>query len=85
MRLNEKVQNGLRSYLRNLINRRSNSVVTADDVHTFLNKRSIAGNATTRLAYVNSTLRAPDFTTIGETLSQRPVARSRKISQWTTA
>lgn len=86
MNLNEKVQNGLRSYLRNLAKRRSNRIVTADDAHTFLNGRGIRQNQSlVRLAYVNSTLRSPEFVTVGETASSRPAARSRRISTWTMA
>ena len=77
------VQNGLRSYLRSLSNRRNSKIVTADDAHTYLNRQGVSERKIrTRLAYINSVLRDPYFRAVGTTNSSRPAARGRTITEW---
>jgi hypothetical protein len=80
---NEKIQNKLRSYLRSLSKRRNSRVVTADDAHTFLSRNGVnERQVRTRLSYINSVLRKPDFKPVGYTYSEREAARSRIITEW---
>jgi hypothetical protein len=84
MTRSNKVVNGLRSYLRNLSQRRSNSYVTADDAHVYLSRQGVGERKIrTRLSYINSVLRRPNFRPVGETNSEREAARSRVITVWT--
>jgi hypothetical protein len=77
---------GLTSYLRSLATRRSNGIVTADDVHNYLNRKGISSSAvTTRLSFVNSVLRSPVFESAGSVYSSRPQAKGRAITAWQLA
>ncbi len=74
----------LRTYLRGLVRRRNSGVVSADDVHAFLDRQGVPRNAvSTRLRFVN-TVFPSTFTYAGRTRSSRPVARGRVINLWTT-
>jgi predicted Zn-dependent protease len=76
----------LTSYLRGLAARRSNGVVTADDVHNFLTRDGVnAGQVRTRLSFINSVFRNGMFEQTGMTPSSRPQAKGRYISTWTIA
>jgi hypothetical protein len=82
----ETMVRGLTSYLRSLANRRNDGIVTADDVHAYLNRRGISARATrTRLSFVNSVLRSPVFESAGSVYSSRPQAKGRSITAWTLA
>lgn len=77
---------GLTSYLRSLATRRSTGIVTADDVHTYLNRKGISSRAvSTRLSFVNSVLRSPVFESAGSVYSSRPQAKGRSITAWQLA
>lgn len=84
MRLSNRTTNKLRSYLRSLSRRRNSGTVTADDVHTFLNRNTnIDENSSTlRVAFVNKVFQSPDFEPVGYTRSTRPAARGRVITEW---
>lgn len=85
--VNEKEVSKLSTYLRSLAKSRRSKVVTADDVHKFLDtKTKVSKNATRkRLSYINSALREPNFYAIGEVASARPAARGRMITEWSLA
>lgn len=77
---------GLTSYLRSLATRRSTGIVTADDVHNYLNRNGISPRAVrTRLSFVNSVLRSPVFESTGSVYSSRPEAKGRSITAWQLA
>lgn len=74
------------SYLRTLVNRRNSGVVTADDVHTYLNREGVQPQQIrTRLSFVNSIFSNGMFRRIGSVASSRPQAKGRSISMYTTA
>jgi predicted Zn-dependent protease len=75
------------SYLRSLANRRSSGVVSADDVHTYLNRQGVQPQQTrTRLSFINSVLAGSGmFEQAGTTRSMRPQAKGRAISAWMVA
>lgn len=75
----------MRSWLSSLARRRSNRTVTADDVHTYLDRQGVRSQVRTRLSYINSVLREPNFECTGTTRSSRPAAKGRTIGQWTLA
>lgn len=70
------------SYLRSLAKKRTSSIVTADDVQSFLSKAGFKGNTNKRLSVIRSVLRGPTFYAIGNTRSTREAARSRTITAW---
>jgi hypothetical protein len=73
------------SYLRSLANRRSSGIVTADDVHTFLNREGVQPQQIrTRLRFINSAFASGMFEQVGRAPSSRPRARGRTIAMWTT-
>jgi hypothetical protein len=81
----EKTVSGLRSYLRSLTNRRSSGTVTADDAHTYLTKSGVREQMVrTRLSFINSAF-SNGFEAVGEVASNRPAAKGRYITEWTTA
>ena len=84
MLANARNVNKLRSYLRGLASRRSSGTVTADDVHRWINNNTNIGEDSSRirLSYVNAALREPDFTPGDWTVSERPAAKGRMISEW---
>ncbi|KKM19584.1 hypothetical protein LCGC14_1654140 [marine sediment metagenome] len=62
--------------------RRQSGTFTADDVHTILDLTEFRGN---RLSVITTLLNDSVFYNTGDSsLSARPVARSRSISEWTT-
>ena len=74
----------INTYLRTLTNRRSSGIVTADDVHTYLNKEGVAPQQVrTRLSFINSVLREPTFIPTNTVPSSRPAAKGRMITAWT--
>ena len=82
----EKTTKKAYNYLRSLSNRRSDGVVTADDVQSFLNKQGVRPEQVrTRLKFINSVLREPMFEQVGTVSSTRPAAKGRAISAWTVA
>lgn len=75
----------MRSWLYSLARRRASQTVTADDVHTYLDRQGIRPRQVrTRLRYINTVLREPNFEYAGQVASQRPAAKGRAIWQWTT-
>ena len=79
----EKMVSKATTYLRGLARRRSDSIVTADDVQNYLTKNGFRGNVNERLSIVRSVLREPNFVTAGTVRSEREAARSRTITAWT--
>lgn len=76
----------LTSYLRGLAARRSDGVVTADDVHNYLTRDGVnPGQVRTRLSFINSVFRNGMFEQVGMVPSSRPQAKGRAISAWTLA
>lgn len=71
------------SYVRGLAKRRSNNVVTADDVQNFLSSKKFRGSTTDRMSVVRSVLNTTNFRQIGTTPSVREVARGRRVTAWT--
>lgn len=79
-----QMTNKIRTYLRSLSNRRSNGYVSADDVHTYLTRENVLpGQVRTRLSFINSVLREPDFEPVDTVPSSRPAAKGRMITAWT--
>lgn len=76
----------LTSYLRGLAARRSNGIVTADDVHTYLTRDGVnVGQVRTRLSFINTVFGSGMFEQVGTVASSRPQAKGRSISAWTLA
>ena len=74
------------SYLRGLASRRTDGVVTADDVHTYLNREGVRPQQVrTRLSFINSVFSNGMFAQDGMVASTRPQAKGRYISAWTLA
>ncbi len=74
------------SYLRGLANRRTDGVVTADDVHTYLTRDGVrTEQVRTRLSFINSVFSNGMFEQDGMVASTRPQAKGRYISAWTLA
>ena len=62
--------------------RRQSGTFTADDVHTILDLTEFRGN---RLSVITTLLNGSVFFNTGDSIpSERPVARSRSIFEWTT-
>jgi hypothetical protein len=82
----QKLINGMKSYLRNLANRRNSGVVTADDAHSYLSRMGINElMVRTRLSFINTVFGNGDFAPVGTVSSARPQAKGRSISTWTVA
>jgi hypothetical protein len=79
---NQTLVSQLSSYLRSLSSRRSDSVVTADDAHRFFSNREYRGSRRSKLSATRTVLNESNFVPVGRTASVRPVAKSRKITQW---
>lgn len=74
------------SYLRSLATRRASGIVTADDVHTFLNREGVQPKQIrTRLRFINSAFSSGMFEQVGRVPSSRRQAKGRAISMWTMA
>jgi hypothetical protein len=69
-------------YLRRLANGRVNRVVTADDIHEYARKNNFKLTSRKAQSLASSVLREPNFISVGESVSTRPVARYRKINEW---
>lgn len=81
-----RTANRMRSWLSGLARRRSTGTVTADDAHRYLDREGVRPQQVrTRLSFINSVLREPNFEYAGERPSERPAARGRTITEWTTA
>jgi hypothetical protein len=60
--------------------------VTADDAHRYMDREGIRPQQVrTRLSFINSVLREPNFEPVDVVASQRPAARGRSITEWTIA
>jgi hypothetical protein len=82
----ERVANELRNWLSDIARKRVDGYVTADDVHTYLNREGFTRNEVgVRLALTNSVLRNPDFRPVDEVPSERPAAKGRLITAWSRA
>lgn len=74
----------MRSWLMSLARKRSTRTVTADDAHKYLDRQGIHPlRVRTRLRFINSVLRSPNFSYAGRTSSSRPAAKGRSITEWT--
>ncbi len=82
----DRTANRMRSYLYSLARKRTEGTVTADDAHRYLDREGVRPQQVrTRLSFINSVLREPNFEYVGMTASTRPAARGRAISEWTIA
>lgn len=82
----EQTANRMRSWLCSLARRRTGRTVTADDAHRYLDREGVQPEQVrTRLSFINSVLREPNFGRAGMTNSSRPAARGRSITEWTVA
>jgi hypothetical protein len=82
----QKLVNGMNSYLRNLANRRSSKVVTADDAQSYLSRMGLNEMMVrTRLSFINTVFGNGSFMPIGTAPSKRTKAKGRSISLWTVA
>jgi len=76
----------MENWLASLSRRRSTGIVTADDAHTYLDREGVRPQQVrTRLSFINSVLREPNFECAGMTNSVRPAAKGRVISEWMIA
>ena len=75
------------SYLRTLATRRTDGVVTADDVHNYLNSDGVRPQQVhTRLSFINSVLAGSGMVEqVGMVSSPRPQAKGRSITAWMIA
>jgi len=79
----ENMTKKITTKLRNLSNSRSSGIVTADDVHAYLNNEGVTPQQIkTRLSFINSVLREPNFAPATTVPSSRPAARGRMITGW---
>ena len=82
----DRTANKMRSYLAGLARNRSEGIVTADDAHRYMDREGIRPQQIrTRLAFINSVLREPNFEAYDVVPSSRPAARGRTITAWTIA
>ena len=82
----DRTASKMRSWLYSLARKRSTGTVTADDAHTYLDRQGVRPQQVrTRLSFINSVLREPNFEYAGMTNSSRPAARGRAITEWTIA
>lgn len=82
----DRTANRMRSYLYSLARKRTEGTVTADDAHRYLDREGVRPQQIrTRLSFINSVLREPNFEYVGMTNSERPAAKGRAISEWTIA
>lgn len=79
----EKLVSKTTTYVKGLVRRRSNAIVTADDVQNYLTKNGYRGTQNERLSIVRSVLREPTFVSNGSVPSTREAARGRSITAWT--
>lgn len=79
----EKLVSQTAGYLKGLARRRSNGIVTADDVQNYLSRHRFSSSVNERLSVVRSVLsERAGFTRVGATQSTRDAARGRMISTW---
>lgn len=82
----DRTANRMRSWLYSIARKRASGTVTADDAHRYLDREGVRPQQVrTRLSFINSVLREPNFEYVGMTASQRPAARGRAITEWTIA
>lgn len=80
-----KLVSGLRSYLRSIASRRQSGTVTADDANTYLSRNGVSSRSVrARQSLINSAFQGGNFVQAGVTTSNRPVAKSRYITEWMT-
>jgi hypothetical protein len=80
-----RTANRMRSWLYNIARKRASGTVTADDAHRYLDREGVRPQQVrTRLAFINSVLREPNFEPVDVVPSQRPAARGRSITEWAT-
>lgn len=78
--------NKMRTWLYSIARKRVTGIVTADDAHTYLDREGVRPQQVrTRLRFINSVLRSPNFEYAGATPSERPVAKRRMITEWSRA
>lgn len=76
----------MKSWLYSIARKRNSGTVTADDAHRYLDREGVRPQQIrTRLSFINSVLREPNFEYAGMTRSARPAARGRSISEWIVA
>ncbi len=81
----DQVVSGATTYLRRVGGRRTNKQVTADDVHTYLDREGYTANSNDRISVVRSVLQEPLFKPVGFVQSEREAARGRMIRRWKVA
>lgn len=82
----DRTANRMRSWLYSIARKRASGTVTADDAHRYLDREGVRPQQVrTRLSFINSVLREPNFEYVGMTRSERPAARGRTISEWAIA
>lgn len=74
--------NNATSHLRKVARNRTNRVVTADDVHVYLDRQTRRMNANQRLSVIQSIFRNGQWTAVGNTASEREAARYRRITEY---
>ena len=81
---NASMKSNVISYLRKIARSRKNRAVTADDVHTYINRYTRGKRFTTmaRLSIINSVFSGTNFTALSEVASQREAAKNRYITLW---
>ena len=73
----------MRTWLYDIARKRVDGTVTADDAHTYMDREGIRKQQIrTRLSFINSVLREPNFIPVGVTRSERPAAKGRAINEW---
>lgn len=81
--VNPKFQRRLETYLTRLSRKRSDGIVTANDVTDFMTKNGYRmSNVRQRIRYTNATLRRPNFRPVGYRASTNPNAKYRQIRTW---
>ena len=78
----DRVISQLNSYLRGLSRRRSDGIVTADDVQNYLTRKGFNFGQNERLSVTRSVLGEPNFVPVGTVSSRREAARGRTITAW---
>jgi hypothetical protein len=79
----ENTVNKLRSYLRRLANSRNSGVVSADDVHNFVQRNKLSLSQDDKLSLTRSVLNESEFMVVYYAPSSRPEAKGRQVAQWT--
>jgi hypothetical protein len=81
----ERTVRRMRTWLYSIARKRRSGIVTADDVHTYLDRIGVTKRQVrTRLRFINSMFSSGNFVAVGNSPSRRPAARGRMITEWTT-